>query len=195
MIRMTMKLNSQDILIIRSLIRNPKLSDNQIGKMTGVPITTVLRKRKKMEKKGLLNYHTNLNMGADGTGRFNARHLYLVKFKIGISQNQIINEVKMEPNVSTIFTEFIYESHIAEIDGHTALVLLIEGSSDDEINIKFNEIIIPSLEKNHGTDSIIEVTTIRLGKSIRMFHNYLPMVNMDNGRLQESWDNSAIFVE
>ena len=101
----------------------------------------------------------------------------------------------MEPNVSTIFTEFIYESHIAEIDGHTALVLLIEGSSDDEINIKFNEIIIPSLEKNHGTDSIIEVTTIRLGKSIRMFHNYLPMVNMDNGRLQESWDNSAIFVE
>ena len=195
MIRMTMKLNSQDILIIRSLIRNPKLSDNQIGKMTGVPITTVLRKRKKMEKKGLLNYHTNLNMGADGTGRFNARHLYLVKFKIGISQNQIINEVKMEPNVSTIFTEFIYESHIAEIDGHTALVLLIEGSSDDEINIKFNEIIIPSLEKNHGTDSIIEVTTIRLGKSIRMFHNYLPMVNMDNGRIQESWGDSAIFVE
>jgi len=195
MIRMTMKLNAKDILIIRSLIKNPRLSDSQIGKMTGVPITTVLRKRKKMEKKGLLNYHTNLNMGADGTGRFNARHLYLVKFKIGISQNQIINEVKMEPNVSTIFTEFIYESHIAEIDGHTALVLLIEGSSDDEINIKFNEIIIPSLEKNHGTDSIIEVTTIRLGKSIRMFHNYLPMVNMDNGRLQESWDNSAIFVE
>ena len=195
MIRMTMKLNAKDILIIRSLIKNPRLSDSQIGKMTGVPITTVLRKRKKMEKKGLLNYHTNLNMGADGTGRFNARHLYLVKFKIGISQNQIINEVKMEPNVSTIFTEFIYESHIAEIDGHTALVLLIEGSSDDEINIKFNEIIIPSIEKNHGTGSIIEVTTIRLGKSIRMFHNYLPMVNMDNGRIQESWGDSAIFVE
>ncbi len=195
MIRMTMKLNAQDILIIRSLIRNPKLSDNQIGIMTGVPIRTVNRKRKKMEEKGLLNYYTNLNMGADGTGRFNARHLYLVKFKIGISQNQIINEVKMEPNVSTIFTEFIYESHIAEIDGHTALVLLIEGSSDDEINIKFNEIIIPSIEKNHGTGSIIEVTTIRLGKSIRMFHNYLPMVNMDNGRIQESWGDSAIFVE
>ena len=147
-----------------------------------------------MEEKGLLRYYTELKMGSKGTERFNARHMYLVKFRIGISQNQIIDEVKVEPNVGTIFTEFIYESHLAEIEGHTALVLIIEGSSDDEINTSFNEIIIPSLEKNHGRGSIIQITTLRVGKPIRLFHNYLPMVNMEKGKIKSDWDESAIFV-
>ena len=189
------KLNTQDIKIIRALIRNPKLSDNKIGIMTGVPIRTVNRKRKKMEEQGILNYYTELNMGQTGTQRFNAKHMYVVKFRIGISQKQVISEVKEEPNVSTVFTEFIYESHIAEIEGHTALVLFIEGASDDEINNKFNEIIIPSLEKNHGVGSIIEITTIRIGKTIRLFHNYLPMVNLHKGKIKNNWDDTAIFVD
>ena len=195
MISMSEKLNIQDKKIIRSLIKNPRLSDNKKGIMTGVPIRTVNRKRKQMEEKGLLNYYTELKMGAEGTKRFNARHLYLVKFRIGISQNQIIDEVMVESNVETVFTEIIYESHIAEIEGHTALVLIIEGSSDDEINAKFNEIIIPSLEKNHGKNSIIQITTLRIGKPIRLFHNYLPMVNIDKGRIKSNWDESAIYVE
>ena len=192
---MTDKSDIQTKLIIRALIRNPKESDNQIGLMTGVPIRTVNRKRKMMEKQGFLNYYTELNMGKEGTRRFNARHMYILKFRIGISQNQIIEEVKEEPNVSTVFTEFIYESHLAEIEGHTALILMIEGTSDDEVNNKFNEIIISSLEKNHGVGSIIKVTTIRLGKNIRLFHNYLPMVNMEKGKIKRSWDSDAIFVE
>ena len=192
---MTDKSDIQTKLIIRALIRNPRVSDNQIGLMTGVPIRTVNRKRKMMEKQGFLNYYTELNMGKEGTRRFNARHMYILKFRIGISQNQIIEEVKEEPNVSTVFTEFIYGSHLAEIEGHTALILMIEGTSDDEVNNKFNEIIIPSLEKNHGVGSIIKVTTIRLGKNIRLFHNYLPMVNMEKGKIKRSWDSNAIFVE
>ena len=192
---MANKSDIQSKLIIRALIRNPRVSDNQIGLMTGVPIRTVNRKRKMMEKQGFLNYYTELNMGKEGTRRFNARHMYILKFRIGISQNQIIEEVKEEPNVSTVFTEFIYESQLAEIEGHTALILMIEGTSDDEVNNKFNEIIIPSLEKNHGVGSIIKVTTIRLGKNIRLFHNYLPMVNMEKGKIKRSWDSDAIFVE
>ena len=194
MIYMGEKLNIQDKKIIRSLFKNPRLSDNKIGNLTGVPIRTVNRKRKKLEEKGLLRYYAELKMGSKGTERFNARHMYLVKFRIGISQNQIIDEVKVEPNVGTIFTEFIYESHLAEIEGHTALVLIIEGSSDDEINTSFNEIIIPSLEKNHGRGSIIQITTLRVGKPIRLFHNYLPMVNMEKGKIKSDWDESAIFV-
>lgn len=189
------KLDNQEVKIVKALIKNPRLSDNQIGLKTGVPIRTVNRKRKKMEEENLLNYYTELNMGSSGTGRFVARHLYLVRFKLGISQNRIIKEVKEEPNVRTIFTDLIYESHIAEIEGHTSLILIIEGSSDEEINNNFNEIIVPSLEKNHGKDSIIEITTIRLGKPIRLFHNYLPMVNTSNGKISNEWTESAILVE
>ncbi|MFQ6134946.1 MAG: winged helix-turn-helix transcriptional regulator [Nitrososphaerales archaeon] len=195
MIEMARKLDSQEVKIVKALVKNPRLSDNQIGKKTGVPIRTVNRKRKKMEEEGLLRYYTELHMGAEGTGRFNARHLYLVKFKMGISQSRIIKEVKEEPNVRTVFTDFIYESHIAEIEGHTALALIIEGGSDDEINTKFNEIMVPSLEKNHGKESIIEITTIRLGKPIRLFHNYLPMVNMVKGKINVIWADEAILAE
>ena len=49
---MANKSDIQSKLIIRALIRNPRVSDNQIGLMTGVPIRTVNRKRKNMEKQG-----------------------------------------------------------------------------------------------------------------------------------------------
>jgi len=189
------KLDGHEKKIVRALIRNPRMSDNQIGRTTGVPIRTVSRKRKRLEEDGLISYHLLLDMGPEGTGRFGARHLYLVKFRLGISQDKIVKEVQEEPNVRTVFTDFIYESHIAEIEGHTALALLIEGKTDDEINTKFNEIMVPSLEKNHGKGCIIEVKTIRLSKPIRIFHNYLPMVNMKNGIIKDEWSDEAILVE
>jgi DNA-binding Lrp family transcriptional regulator len=188
------KLDEQEAKIVKTLIRNPRISDNQIGKQTGVSVRTVNRKRKKLEQEGLLSYYTNLAMSAEGTAQLLARHVYLIKFKLGISQEKIINEVKEEPNVRTVYTEMIYESHLAEIDGHTALVMIIEGRTDDEINVGFNAKIVPAMEKNHGKGCIEQVQTIRLGKTIRLFHNYLPMVNMSKGYIKGAWSNEAIFV-
>lgn len=180
--------------ILRALVRNPRISDNGVARVTGVPVRTVNRKRKRLEEEGLLSYYAALNMGQNGTGEFNARHLYLVRFRLGITQDQIIKEILEEPNVRTVFTDLIYESHIAEIDGHTALAMIMEGRSDDEINNNFNGKIIPSLKKNHGADSIEEVSTIRLSHPIRLFHNYIPMVNMEKGFIRRDWPSEAIFV-
>jgi DNA-binding Lrp family transcriptional regulator len=188
------KLDEQETKIVKALIRNPRISDNQIGKQTGVSVRTVNRKRKKLEQEGFLSYYTSLDMSSEGTAQLLARHVYLIKFRLGISQEKIINEVKEEPNVRTVYTEMIYESHLAEIDGHTALVMIIEGMTDDEINIGFNSKIVPAMEKNHGKGCIEQVQTIRLGKTIRLFHNYLPMVNMSEGYIKSSWNNEAIFV-
>ena len=71
--------------------------------------------------------------------------------------------------------------------------MIIEGETDDDINIGFNSKIVPSLKKNHGKDSIINVSTIRLGKTIRIFHNYLPMINIDQGIIKKEWPETAIF--
>lgn len=188
-------LDINDLLIVRELIRNPRVSDNRISRRTGIPVRTVNRKRKRMEELELISYYTQLDMGANGTGRFPSRHLYLITFKLGITQETLIREIHEERNVRTVFTELIYESHIAEIDGHTALVMIIEGRTDDEINAGFNSRIVPSLQKNHGRDSIVNVSTIRLGPSIRLFHNYIPMVNMKKGFLKDSWRNEAIFSQ
>jgi len=188
------KLDEQEIKIVKTLIRNPRISDNQVGKQTGVSVRTVNRKRKRLEQEGLLSYYTNLDMSAEGTAQLLARHIYLIKFKLGISQEKIINEVREEPNVRTVYTEMIYESHLAEIDGHTALVMTIEGRTDDEINVGFNSKIVPAMEKNHGKGCIEQVQTIRLGRPIRVFHNYLPMVNMSKGYIKGTWSDAAIFA-
>ena len=181
------KLDKFEKTIIKELIKNPRISDNRISQNTEIPSRTVNRKRKKLEDLELLNYYTELNTGINWLNSLPSRHLYLIKFKLGITQEKIIKEIKEEPNVKTIFTELIYESHLAEIDGHTAIIMKIEGKTDDEINIGFNSKIVPSLEKNHGKNCIINISTIRLGKNIRLFHNYLPMVNLSKGYIKKIW--------
>ena len=54
--------------------------------------------------------------------------------------------------------------------------------------------IVPSLRKNHGPDSIEEISTARLLSPVRIFHNYVPLVNMRQGILSHEWPGDAIFV-
>jgi DNA-binding Lrp family transcriptional regulator len=187
-------LDDQEKLIVKTLIRDPRLSDNQVGKLTAVPTPSVRRKRKKLEEEGLLSYFAALDMQESGTGTFGARHLYVIKFRIGITVKQLVEEIKNEPNVRTIFTDLIYESHIAEIEGRVALVMIIEGKNDADIVDNVQGKIVPSLRKNHGADSIEEISTIRLLSPVRIFHNYVPLVNMRQGVLSSEWPKDAIFV-
>jgi len=188
------QLDHHETKIVRELIKNPRISDNQIGKNTKVPIRTVNRKRKKLEEDGLINYYTQLNMGRSGTGRFGSRQLHIIQFKLGITKSQILKEIAEETNVKTEYTKSVFESHIAEIDGHIAIIMILEGLSDDDIVEDFNGIVIPALRKNHGEDSIINIQTIRISDPIRKFHNYIPMLNMENGKLKPDWPDELIFI-
>jgi len=190
----TRSLDDQERMIVKALIRDPRLSDNQIGKLTGVPTPTVRRKRKRLEADGLLSYFCALDMQESGTNTFGARQLYVIKFRIGITVRQIVDEIKNEPNIRSIFTDLIYESHIAEIEGHVALVMMIEGKNDADIVENVQGKIVPSLRKNHGPDSIEEISTARLLSPVRIFHNYVPLVNMRQGILSHEWPGDAIFV-
>jgi DNA-binding Lrp family transcriptional regulator len=187
-------IDEQERAIIKALIRDPRQSNNYISKVTGVPTPTVRRKRQRLEDEGLLSYFATIDMQGTGTGTFGARHLYIIKFRIGITVKQIVDEIKSEPNVRSVFTDLIYESHIAEMDGRVALVMIIEGKDDADIIENVQGKIVPSLRKNHGPDSIEEISTLRLLSPIRVFHNYVPLVNMHNGVLRDDWTNDAIFV-
>jgi hypothetical protein len=57
-----------------------------------------------------------------------------------------------------------------------------------------HEELIPGLLKNHGTDSIEEISTIRLLSPVRVMRNYVPLVNMMNGYLRPDWPNDAVYV-
>ena len=187
-------LDDQERLIIRALVRDPRESDNGIGELTGVNVRTVSRKRQRLEQDGILSYFTHVDLSASGTGHYNTRHLYIIKFKIGITLRRIQEDVLREPFVRSLFTEFIFESHIAEIDGKIAILLYIDGESDTDIVTTVQEKLIPSLMKNHGEGSIEEVSTMRLLAPVRVLRNYLPGVNVKDGYLSKEWPDEAIYV-
>ncbi|MEA3212503.1 MAG: hypothetical protein QOE70_5560 [Chthoniobacter sp.] len=188
------ELDEQERLIVRHLIRDPRESDNGIGEATGVNVRTVGRKRQKLEQTGVLSYFTHLDLSARGTGQFNARHLYIIKFRIGITYRQVLEDIQREPSVRSVFTEIIFESHIAEIDGKLAMLLFIDGASDTDIVQTVQEQLIPSLLKNHGSNSIEEVQTVRVLAPVRVMRNYVLPVNMEAGYLKKDWPDDGIYV-
>ena len=188
------KIDEQERRIIRALIRNPRNSDNKISALTDVPVRTVSRKRARLEREDILSYYTAVEMQSNGTARFNTQHMIIIKFELGVTRSQIVQEICNEPNVANVFSELIRDSYIAETDGHIALVMVVEGESDSDVAESLQGKIIPSLKKNHGDSSIVELRTIRLLGSIRREHNYLPMVNMEDGVMRRDWPDEAIFV-
>jgi len=186
-------LDQQEKAIVRRLIRDPRESDNGVGELTGVNVRTVSRKRQRLEQEGILAYFTNVDLSANGAEQFNARHLYIIKFSVVITYKQLVDEIRMEPS-RTVFTERVYESNIAEIDGKVALLLYVDGDSDVDIVQRMHEDFIPRLLENHGKDSIEEISTIRLLSPVRVMRNYLPLANMRNGLLLPDWPDEAIYV-
>lgn len=188
------ELDEQERLIVRHLIRDPRESDNGIGEATGVNVRTVGRKRQRLEQAGILSYFTHLDLSSRGTGQFGARHLYIIKFRIGITYKQVLEDIQREPFVRSIFTEIIFESHIAEIDGKLAMLLFIDGTDETNIVQTVQEQLIPSLLRNHGDNSIEEVNTIRVLAPVRTVRNYIQPVNMQNGYIKKDWPDEAIYV-
>lgn len=188
------ELDEQERLIVRHLIRDPRESDNGIGEATGVNVRTVGRKRQKLEQAGILSYFTHVDLTGTGAGQFTARHLYIIKFRIGVTYNQMLEDIRREPFVRSVFTEVIFESHIAEIDGHVAMLLFIDGASDTDIVQTVQEKLIPSLQRNHGEDSIEEIQTIRVLAPVRAVRNYMLPVNMEAGYIRKDWPDDAIYV-
>jgi DNA-binding Lrp family transcriptional regulator len=187
-------LDEQELKIAKALIRNPRVSDNRLGEQNDIPVRTVSRKRGRMENAGLLRYYAEVDTSAKGTGHFQCRHLYIIRFRVGITQEQIEREVLQEPNVITVFTRSIYESHVAEMDGRVALVMIVEGASESDLVKRVQEEIVPTLRNHHGESSIEEIQTIRLLASVRLLRNYLPAVNMEAGKMKADWKNEAIYV-
>ena len=100
-------LDEQERKIIRALIRNPRLSDNQVSKLTRVPVMSVNRKRKALEEKELLNYFCYLDTSRYGLNLLPARQLYIVKLKIGITKKEFIDAIKKDPLTKTFNSSFI----------------------------------------------------------------------------------------
>ncbi len=188
------ELDEQERKILRALVRDPRQSDNAVGEATGVNVRTVSRRRQRLEQEGILSYYANVDLGASGSGQYKTRHLYTIKFRIGVTYKQLVEDIQREPAVRSVFTEILFESHIAEIDGKLAMLLFIDGESDLDIVQTVQEKLIPSLLRNHGADSIEEISTVRILSQVRAMRNYVLPVNMREGLIRDDWPDEAIYV-
>jgi len=188
-------LDEQERKIVKALIKNPRLSDNQVSKLTKVPVMSVNRKRKALENDNILNYFCYLDTSRYGLGILPARQLYIIKLKIGITKKSFIDILKKDPLIRNSSTSFIYESYVGEKDGHLVWAVVIEGGKGNEIVEIFNGEFVPMLKKNFGADSIIEVSTVRLTSQLKLLHNYMPLINMEKGRIKKEWLDDYIFVD
>lgn len=191
---MPRELDEQEKIILRALVRDPRESDNAIGIATGLNVRTVARKRQKLEEDGVLSYYTNVDLGPQGTGQNLIRQQYTIKFKLGVTLERLLRDIRNEPKVRSVFTESIIESHVAEMNGHLAMILVVEAESDQALVQTVHEKIIPSLRRNHGHDCIEEIHTIRLLAPVRVMRNYVLPVNMKSGYLVKEWPDDAIYV-
>jgi DNA-binding Lrp family transcriptional regulator len=187
-------LDEQERAIVRALIRDPRDSDNAIGLKTGVNVRSVGRKRQRLEEEGILSYFTHVDLSERGTGQFPVRHLYIITFRNGITHGGLVADIQKEPFVRSVFTEVIFESHIAEIDGKLAMLLFIDGASEKDIVETVQGQLVPSLLKNHGENSIEDVRTIRVLSPVRMLRNYILPVNVRSGYLKPDWPDEAIYM-
>lgn len=187
--------DDQERAILRALIRNPRSSDNRIATTTGVPVRTVHRKRSRLEEQGRIRYYAAIDRERPrGEGSPPTQHMVIIKFRLGVTREQIEEEIRNEPNVANVFSELIRDSYLAETDGHIALVMIVEGASDSDVADSLQGKILPSIQNNHGKDCIQEVRTMRVLGLIRREHNYLPRVNMTGSYLADDWPDETIYL-
>ncbi|MFH1849435.1 MAG: Lrp/AsnC family transcriptional regulator [archaeon] len=189
------KLDDKDRKIIRQLIRNPRNSDNRIAKQTGIPVMTVNRRRKELEKRGILNYYVYVKHSDEGLRIFGARQMYIIKFKCGLTREEYLNKMTSDTKLEEFYTEHIVEEHLGERDGHLALVILIEADTGSSLVECFNGIIVPKLKQKFGADCIEEIRTAKITHVVRQHHNYLPGINIKDGVIRPDWQDEWIFVD
>ena len=187
-------LDESEKKIIRELIKNPRISDNQISKNTKVPVMSVNRKRKQLEKEGLLRYYAAVDNSESGTGAFKSKQLYIIKFKIGITRKEYIDKLEKDKKFLGFNASYISSSFIGEREGHLALVLILNAESDSSLVDGFSANLIPHLKSKLGEDCVQEIVTTKITNVMRVHHNYLPSLNMENGIIKKDWPDEYIFV-
>jgi DNA-binding Lrp family transcriptional regulator len=187
-------LDEAEVKIIRELIRNPRASDNQISKRTKIPVMTVNRKRKLLEEKRYLRYYTSIDKGEFGLHIFGAKQLYIIKFKIGITREKYIEVMEADAKWRTFNCQYISLAYLGEKEGHLALMIILDALNEAHLVEEFNGKIVPFLTEKLGKDAIEEIITVPLSKLIRVHHNYMPYLNIEKGRIKDSWPDDLIFV-
>jgi DNA-binding Lrp family transcriptional regulator len=185
-------LDKSEKKIIRELIRNPKISDNQIAKVTNVPVMTVNRKRKRLEQENILSYCTIVRRGDKGIEQINSRALYTITLNAGITTSDYYKAIQKDNIFTQEFNSVVESISLGEKSGHLAVMMVIvTNKQQDQVEV-FNGKIVPWFKSTFGSDSVRKITTIRLNHIIKQHHNYYPDFNIKNGIINPDFASELI---
>ena len=187
------ELDEQEKKILTELVRNPRISDNQIGKNTNIPVKTVNRKRKILEERGVVHYFTFLNHGERGTGIFTSQYMYIVKLKYGITTLRVSQKFYEIMNNKALTKHTLFSS-IGEDNGHVVLVFVLESGKQEDMVEIFNAEIVPTIGNFFGAEAIVDVKSIAMRRNTKLLHNYMPGYNMEKGIIKKDWPNENLFI-
>ncbi len=196
-----MTLNNVERKILIEIVRNPRVSDNSIARITGIPLKTVNRKRKDLEHRGAVKYMAYVDNSLQGTGQFQGSQLYLITFRLGITRQMFFDSFRK----AVLYDEtkekmrqirrHIHMANICERDGHLILALHIESRVDEDIIEIYNSDIIPIFYSYFGSDCIDSTETLKLTDPLVIFNNYMPLYNMKDGKLSPGLDSSFVMID
>ncbi len=189
------KIDEQEKLIIKELVRDPRISDNQIAIKTNVPLKTVNRKRKLLEEKNLLHYYCLLDTSPQGTGTFLGRSLFIIVLKDGITRKSLLEKHGISEKATKFFPKHIFFTLVGEFEGNIAIITLLESRKLDDLVEIYNAEIVTELEKYFGPGCVKKTITIPVAGTVRNMRNYMPYRNIANGKIIDSWPNENIFVD
>jgi DNA-binding Lrp family transcriptional regulator len=189
------KLDEQEKLIVREIIKDPKISDNQIAIRTNVPLNTVNRKRRALEEKNLLNYFCYLDNSVSGTGTFKSRMLAIIVLKDGITRKHLMEKIIASERSLKFFPKHVLFTALGEYDANLAVISVIESHKHEDFTEIYNAEFVPELESFFGPGCIKDCVTVPLTIPIRLFRNYLPGKNIKNGIIKEDWPHEFLFVD
>ncbi|MCK5107386.1 MAG: Lrp/AsnC family transcriptional regulator [Nanoarchaeota archaeon] len=185
-------LDEKEKRIIKELVKNPRISDNQISRITKIPLKTVNRKRKNLEEKGLIAYEVHLDNSRSGTNIFTSKQMYTITFRKGITRANFLNFAK-HYDFANLFIKHCSEIFVGEQDGCLKLILFIESYLATDIIEIFNADYFNKFESYFGKGCIGDVNVITINNQLQSFHNYFPHINVKEGKLKPSWTNIFIY--
>ncbi|MFT4310284.1 MAG: winged helix-turn-helix domain-containing protein [Candidatus Woesearchaeota archaeon] len=183
-----------DKRIIQSLIKHPRISDNALSKQTGIPLSTVNRRRKELEQQNVISYLATVNHYVHEPQKKGASELFIVTFKKGIARKFFLETFDNAPKDYSFFAKHIRTMSLGEKNGQIVLMLTLESRKQDDLLEIMNAELYPFMQKLFGQDAIDDVQSFPLSHHLRLLHNYMPHINMDKGCMKQNWPNKDIFV-
>ena len=172
-----LNISPRDKAILKELVKNPRESDNSIAKNTGIAVKTVNRRRRFLEKEGIVGYNAFINNYDTGTGRFNAMCIYMIHFEYGITTEKLKNMIHSDSyNKNPVVIKHVALDFIGEKDGRATYSTIIVSRAHEDLVEILNAEIIPMLNGNLGKGSIFKIEENAIRDLNKVGHNY----RMDN---------------